>query len=387
MLAKPQQAVHFGAGNIGRGFIGPLLSNSGFHVTFIDVSDAVIDALNNEDEYTVYILDQKKTTENITDFSGLKTTGPDTVEALSNADVITTSVGAGVLEKIAPTIAKGISKRRSAGRGPVTIIACENMVGATSQLEEYVLAKLKGDDIDYVERNVGFANCEVDRIVPPFKGDDALDVGVEGFFEWVVEKKKIKGELNVEGMQLQDNLEPFLERKLYTLNCGHAMLAFLGHVKSYETINEAIDDEEIRGITRAALEESGAALVKKHGFDEKEHKDYIQKTMTRYANPNIHDELARVSRNPLRKLLPKERLVGAIAMCKEFDLPRAHLLKGVAAVFYFDIKDDEEAVELMKLVDEKGIEHAIEETTKFEKGGEENTTVLKEYENLKHWRK
>lgn len=251
---------------------------------------------------------------------------------------------------MAPTIAEGISKHKSGGRRELTVIACENMIGATSHLESIVREALKDreEDLMYAGEKVGFANCEVDRIVPGRPaGDDApadpLDVGVEGFYEWIVDKKNVKGDLQVVGMQLEDNLEPFFERKLYTLNCGHAILAFIGHLKGYTTIDDAIRDEELKSITRAALSESGAALVKKHNFDHEQHEEYIEKTMKRYANPNIHDELARVSRKPMRKLSPKERLVGAINMCKEYSLPRNHLLKGVAAVFYCDVQDDEEA--------------------------------------------
>lgn len=364
-------------------------------MTFVDVQDVVINALNDESTYDVHILDAAhdsvSKTEEISDFSGLKTGDPATLEAIASADVITTSVGPEVLKKVAPTIADGIKRHRKQGRGGgLTIIACENMVGATSHLQEYVMEALKDskDDVEYAKEHVGFANCEVDRIVPPFKGDGhhPLEVGVEGFFEWVVEKGNVKGDLQVKGMQLKDNLEPFLERKLYTLNCGHAMLAFLGHVKGYKTINDSVQDEELVNITRSSLEQSGAALVKKHGFDEKEHKQYIEVTMMRFANPNIHDDLVRVSRKPLRKLSPKERLVGAIGMCIEYDLPRDYLIKGVAAAFYFDFKDDDEAVELMRLVKEKGIEQAIVETTEFDRDSAEHKQVLREYQELKKWK-
>ncbi|BFZ64414.1 hypothetical protein YB2330_005557 [Saitoella coloradoensis] len=389
-MPSQKHAVHFGAGNIGRGFIGPLLAQSGYHVTFADVQDEVIDALNKKDTYTVHILDQKKQKEEIGNVSGVKSTDDDALDAIAEADIVTTSVGPEVLKRIAPAIAKGISKRRERKKDDLNIIACENMVGATSALKEEIEKALEGNDEDlkYIKEHVGFPDCEVDRIVPPFESKDKLEVGVEGFYEWVVDKTKVKGDLSgVKGMTLKENLSPFLERKLFTLNCGHAMLAFLGFVKGYKTINEAFDDEEIRKIAHGALEESGAALIKKHGFDEKEHNEYIGKTMMRYANPNIHDELPRVSRKPLRKLGENERLTGPTRMCKEYDLPRDNLLKGIAAAFYFDVKDDEESAELQKMLKEKGLEATLEETTGFKKGDEEYETILKNYKGLKKWRK
>jgi mannitol-1-phosphate 5-dehydrogenase len=374
----------------GRGFIGPLLSDSGYHVAFIDIQDSVIDALNKEDEYEVHILDQDQHVETIDDFNGIKTTDPATTGAIARADLVTTSVGPQILKKVAPVLAEGIKQRRKENSKDLTVIACENMVGATSDLKEHVFECLKstsGEDQKYAEEHVGWANCEVDRIVPPFKGHHPLEVGVEGFYEWVVEKGQIKGDLAVKGMQVKDNLAPFLDRKLYTLNCGHAILSFLGGVKGYSTIDLAFADQEVRDITRKALGESGAALCKKHGFDSKEHEAYIERTMERYGNPNIHDELIRVSRNPLRKLSPKERLTGAVNMCSEYGLPKDNLLKGIAAVFYFDEPDDEEAIELQKLVKEKGIKEAVEETTGFKRGSDEHAAVVKDYEALGKWRK
>ncbi|KAF8915227.1 mannitol dehydrogenase domain-containing protein [Mucidula mucida] len=397
-----KNAVHFGAGNMygysatflepskltsthhsGRGFIGPLLSQSGYHVTFVDVREDVIDELNKEPHYKVHVLDanNEQDDEKITDVSGSTPNETSTLDAIADADIVTTSVGPDVLKKIAGTIAEGISKRRE--KGELTVIACENMIGATSQLKDYVVDAFKSEDKLALLQNVGFPNCEVDRIVPAFEGKNNLDVGVEGFYEWIVEKSGVKGTLDIKGMQLQDSLQPFLERKLYTLNCGHAMLAFLGYIKGYKTIAEAVADEECKETTRKALYESGAGLIRRHGFDEKDHRDYIERTMMRFANPNIKDELARVSRNPLRKLAPNERLVGAVNMCREFELGRAHLIKGIAAAFYFDVEEDEEAVQLVRLVKEKGIESAIEETTSFEKGSQDHRDVLKEYYQLR----
>ncbi|KAF8914957.1 mannitol-1-phosphate 5-dehydrogenase [Mucidula mucida] len=365
----------------GRGFIGPLLSQSGYHVTFVDVQESIIDELNKEHHYKIHILDGNDTQndEVITDVSGSAPNATSTLDAIVDAQIVTTSVGANVLKRIAPTIAEGVCKRRDHGREKeaLTVIACENMIGATSHLQECVTVALKSKGMapDELLENVGFPNCEVDRIVPAFEGKSRLEVGVEGFYEWVVEKSKVKGSLGIKGMQLQDSLQPFLERKLYTLNCGHAILAFLGYIKGYKTMAEAVADDHCKGTTKKALHESGAALIRRHGFDEKQHHDYIERTMTRYANPNIKDELSRVSRNPLRKLSPNERL--------EFNLPRPHLIKGIAAAFHFDVQEDEEAVQLVHLVREKGIEDAIEETTSFKKGSQDHSDVLKEYHLLR----
>ena len=45
-----KKALHFGAGNIGRGFIGKIISEAGYEVVFADVNDKVIDQLNIDHE-------------------------------------------------------------------------------------------------------------------------------------------------------------------------------------------------------------------------------------------------------------------------------------------------------------------------------------------------
>jgi len=345
----------------------------------------VIDALNEEGEYDVLILDETRRKDYVSDIEGVMSDGPEVVVALLEAHLVTTSVGPSVLLQIAPTLYRGIGERRKAGKGPLNVIACENEVGATTMLKKKVeeLAFKEPADLEYIQQTVGFANCSVDRIVPPFEGDTVLEVGVEDFYEWIVDEEALKGPpLGINGMKLSKNLDAYIERKLFTLNTGHAMLAFLGFLKGYKTIDEAVRDLQLRKIAQGGMEESGAALIKKHGFDPAEHERYVQKSLSRFENSNIHDDLVRVSRNPLRKLGENDRLVGPIMMAKEYSLPRANLLKGVAAGFLHHNKDDKESVELNRIIQELGIEDAIVQITPFEKGDDDYETVLKDYREL-----
>ncbi|KIY69122.1 mannitol-1-phosphate 5-dehydrogenase [Cylindrobasidium torrendii FP15055 ss-10] len=381
----PKTAIHFGAGNIGRGFIAPLLVQSGYDVVFLDVQQGVIDELNRVGGYNVHILDVDGTKlHEVRHVSGLHSKDERAPDVIANADIITTSVGPNILQHIAPTIAQGLLRRCENGRGdePLTVIACENMIGATDHLKDHIIKSLSShtDEPHSLLQSVGFPNCEVDRIVPPFRGDNLLDVGVESFYEWTVEKSKVRpANLSIHGMQLEDSLEPFLERKLFTLNCAHAILAYTGMVKGFKTIHQAIEDKQCRDIALGAIEQSGAALINRHGFDPAEHYEYIERIMKRFANPSVKDELSRVGRGPMRKLSPNERLVGAVRMCQELDLPRGHLLTGIAHAFFFDVREDEEAQALAKLVQTKGITAAVEETTKFQRGSQDHSGIVRAY--------
>lgn len=123
---KPR-VVHFGAGNIGRGFIAPLLVDSGYHVTFADVDKGLIDTINGRHHYEVHILDKKEEQIAVDDVSAVLSTTDDIVKEIADPRVqmVTTAVGLGVLDKIAPTIAKALRARREAGAGTLNVIACE----------------------------------------------------------------------------------------------------------------------------------------------------------------------------------------------------------------------------------------------------------------------
>ncbi|MCM3127896.1 MULTISPECIES: mannitol-1-phosphate 5-dehydrogenase [unclassified Paenibacillus] len=375
-----KKAIQFGAGNIGRGFIGALLSQADYHVVFADINEEMINELNNKKSYQIHILDLEQRQETITNVSGVLSNGPDIVQTIEDADIITTAVGPNVLKIIASTLAAGIEARRSSGQGTLNIIACENMVGASSHLKEQVYTHLSAEARAYADEHVGFANCSVDRIVPPYEGENILDVGVESFYEWIVEEPSLKGDTtHIPGMKLTDNLLAYVQRKLFTLNTGHAITAYLGFLAGTETIEESINNETIRSVVRQAMEESGEALIKKHGFDKDEHYKYIDKIENRFKNPYIRDEVIRVGREPLRKLGAADRLVGPANMAIEYGLPHEALLTGIAAAFHYDNPQDPQSLELQNLIKAKGIEAAITEVTGFTSGSEDHQVINKKY--------
>ncbi|KAI0309242.1 mannitol-1-phosphate 5-dehydrogenase [Amylostereum chailletii] len=390
---KPK-AVHFGAGNIGRGFIGALLFESGYHVVFSDVDKHVVDELNALQTYKVHILDEREHTEVIGHFNGVVSHDDEVIAELAHphTHIITTAVGVAILSKIAPTIAKGLKERRAQNGGPINIVGCENMVRQTDALAEHVRSHLSDDERAWVDAHVGFANCSVDRIVPGAATPDAdhpLDVGVEDFSEWVVDKTQLRAPVEppIARMVLTDNLDAYIERKLFTLNCGHAIAAYLGFLRGKDTIDAAVADPEIAKAVRGALEEGGAALVKRHGFEKDAHARYIDKIMARFANPKLSDAVERVGKQPLRKLGRKDRLLGPAYMAREYGLPIDHLARGIAAVFLFDVDADEQSRELMGMVKAKGVEKAVEDVTGFKEGDEAHTKIIDAYAQLKEQRR
>jgi mannitol-1-phosphate 5-dehydrogenase len=385
-VSKPK-ALHFGAGNIGRGFIGPLLVDSGYHVVFVDIDKGIINALNERRSYNVHVIGSEGPSKHISSVSGLLSQSDDVIHQLAdpNVRIMTTAVGPNVLFKLAPTIAKGIQARRKADAGSLNIIACENMVGQTTALYRCVSQHLPSEDQTWADHHVGFANCSVDRIVPPGEPKrNSLDVEVEEFYEWVVDEAALRApiEPKVKGMDLTRDLDAYVERKIFTLNCAHAIAAYLGHIKHHITVDQAIQDPNIYSVVRGATGEGGAALIKKYNFNPTAHEKTIERILKRIADPNLADTVTRVGRQPMRKLGRTDRLLGPTNLARMYGLSADNLLRGIAAAFLFDVKDDEESVELQSKVKSVGIVKTVSEITGFQEGSEEHMKVVDAYHDL-----
>jgi mannitol-1-phosphate 5-dehydrogenase len=350
-------AVHFGAGNIGRGFVACFLHNSGYDVVFADVADALIDKINATPSYRVIEVGTEGTTESkITNYRAInsKTHEEDLVEAIRTADIVTCSVGPNILKFIAPVIAKGID-RRSDDSTPLHVIACENAIGATDTLAEHIKDARNTDParLDTHHLRARYANSAIDRIVPAQDPNAGLDVTLEKFFEWVVDKTPFEdvGIPPIEGINWVDNLAPFIERKLFTVNTGHATAAYHGYNRRKRTVYDALQDKDIMSEVRGALMETKNLIVSKHGIDEEAQAAYVEKIIKRIGNPHLEDAVERVGRAPLRKLSRKERFVGPAAELAENGQSIKYLLDAIEMAFRFqNYEEDEESKELAKIM-------------------------------------
>src|ERR671917_152137 len=161
-------AVHFGAGNIGRGFIGQLLHESGYDIVFVDVRDDVVEALKTQGRYDVILADENEEHIAVDRVTALHSArdAEEVTARLAEADLVTTAVGPSFFPVIAPAIAAGLVKRARLEGAPVNVIACENMIGASQALKGYVLEHVSEEERERVEEISGFPNAAVDRIVP-----------------------------------------------------------------------------------------------------------------------------------------------------------------------------------------------------------------------------
>jgi mannitol-1-phosphate 5-dehydrogenase len=361
-------AVHFGAGNIGRGFVGLILHRAGYDLVFADVVDELIDGLNRTPSYRVKEVGLDSAEEVVDNYRAINSRRdePAVVAALASADIATTAVGPRVLPFVAPVIAAGLRERPD-GAAPLAVMACENAINATDVLLGHIRSQVEEAEWPAVAAKAVFANTAVDRIVPAQSPGAGLDVTVETYFEWAIERPPFAGaEPSIPDATWVDDLAPYIERKLFTVNTGHAATAYHGFARGIEKLSDALADDVVRAAVEGVLDETKQLLVAKHEFTAEAQQAYVDKILQRFANPYLPDTVDRVGRQPLRKLSRSERLIGPAAELAERGVRPQHLLATVDAALRFDVPEDPESVELQRLLRTLTAAEATEQITGLE---------------------
>jgi len=379
-----KKAVMYGAGNIGRGFIGQLLSQSGYEVVFIDVNLQLVEELNRKRAYPIRFVSDKGNREVMIEHVRA-VNGLDLEEAareISEADLMATAVGANILPKIAPTIARGLQKRwESQNMQPLNIIVCENLLDADHYLKSLVKDQLDEGSKGHLEALVGFVEASIGRMVPvatpEMQEGNILRVCAEEYAELPVNKEGFKGEIpDIKHMIPYSPFSFYIQRKLFIHNMGHAVTAYLGQKKGYRYIWEAIEDESIRQTSMGAMMEAAQALSREHGVDLKHIQAYVEDLVDRFGNRQLGDTIERVGRDLQRKLASKDRLVGALNLCIKHCIEPRHICAGIAAALHFQ---DPAAGQVSALLKEHGVEKVLEEVCGLIKGTREWETILDTY--------
>lgn len=362
------KAVQFGAGNIGRGFIAQLFRESGYDVVFIDVVEEVVRLLNERGSYNIEIVGPGAETVPIT---GVRAVNGRDLEAVAreieSADIVCTAVGVNVLKHVAAPIAAGIKLRADADNAaPLNIIICENLINASKILRGYILDAIPAEYADYVGKNVGLVESVVSRMVPFMTEEqrkiDPLTVKVEAYKKLPVDKRGFVGEIpKIVGFMPYDNFGAYVERKLFTHNLGHAAASYLGYRHGFEYVYEAVSEPDIRRLVKAALAETGEALIKKHGFTPEEHEEHIEDLLTRFANVSLGDTIARCAFDPVRKLGPNDRIIGGARLAMEYGIEPENVALAAAAAVLYDHPDDPAAMRIQGMLAEKGLDFVLKE--------------------------
>ena len=369
------QAVHFGAGNIGRGFIGQLYWESGFRTTFIDVNETVVGLLQSRGSYPIHLVSE--TTEVIPVDNVTAIHGGDleaVSDALAVATIASTAVGSQILPRIAPAIARGIEKRfAQADAAPLNIIICENLLRGDEVLREAVRSNLAPEWHETLDGKVGFVEASIGRMVPRMTeaqlAQDPLLVCVEPYCELPLAGDSFKGEMPpIKHAKPYSNFRAYVERKIFVHNMSHAATAYLGYLQGHTYIYEAIQDPKVRPVVEAALEESCLGLSRKHGLDKAALDAFATDLIRRYQNKALADQVARVGGDLKRKLGPNDRLIATANMCLAQDVTPTALVEVIGAALRFDAPDDVTAPEVMALLAASGVAAVLEQVCELPSG-------------------
>lgn len=349
------KAVHFGAGNIGRGFLGQLYSQSGWKTVFVDVDDVVLDALNIRGGYQIHIVDRESYIIDVENVRAVRGTDTNTVaEELKQADLVSTAVGQNVLKAIAPPLAAGITLRAEGGK-PLNILLCENMLNAAQTMRSYLDEFVPDHASRYLEEKVGLIETVISRMVPitpPEKREeDPLYIAVEDFSILPFDAKAFVGPYpDIKGLQPTHDLAAYTEKKLFIHNGAHYLLALWGHEKGYEFVWQSAEDKEIVDRTIAAIRPVAKALAIKYEWGADEVLNYLQNIIQRTQNRGLGDTVSRVARDPARKLGRRDRLVGAALLALQFGFEPEGLVEGIVSALRYNHPEDKGAGELQTIM-------------------------------------
>lgn len=341
--------VIFGAGKVGRSFIGQLFGCAGYKIVFADIDQIIVDSLNKQGFYRVIIkgeTEEEIIVKNVHAISSLNTSL--TQEAVSTAGIIAVSVGKNALEKVIPVIAAGLEMRFSACPDcPLDIIIAENMREAGTYMKEKLTKALP---FDYpLERLVGLVETSIGKMVPIMTAQelekDPTVVFAEPYNTLILDKMGFRSEIpDIKGLAPKENIRAWVDRKAFIHNLGHATAAYYGHYLHPEAVYmyEILNDSEVLRFTKDVMLQSANALVAAYpsDFNMIDLEYHINDLISRFRNKALRDTVFRVGQDLSRKLSADDRFTGAIHLAMKHRLPYNMILKAMSYGFCFRAKDE-----------------------------------------------
>ena len=351
-MEKIQQnkLVLFGAGKIGRSFIGQLFSAGGYEVVFIDINKTIIDALNRQGQYKVIIKSDKEEILVIKNVRGIYAGDEQmVVHEVATASIVAVSVGSGGLQHIFPALAKGLLKRFEINSDyALDIIIAENMSDADVYFHQ-LLEQLLPSNYP-LNKLVGLVETSIGKMVPIMKKkdiqDDILKVYTEPHNTLILNKKGFRNTIPaIKGLAPKENMKAWVDRKLFIHNLGHSAAAYIGyfHNKEFVYLYEALAVPEVFTYVRETMLQAADILLNKYPdeFTAKRLTEHIDDLLFRFQNKALGDTIFRVGCDLLRKLGPRDRLASAIKVALDMNLPYGKLLYALVCGCHFRAKDED----------------------------------------------
>ena len=344
-----RKIVIFGAGKIGRSFIGQLFGCNGYKVVFVDVDPNIIALLNQHGNYRVIIKGEREEEIIVPNVQAISALDKEKVaEAVSTAGIMAVSVGKNALEKVIPVVAEGLKRRyKSDPEAPLDIILAENMRSAAAFVKDLLEKHLP---VDYpVDKLVGLIETSIGKMVPLITADDLekdpLVVFAEPYNTLIVDGKGFKSPIpEIKGLAPKSNIKAWVDRKAFIHNLGHATASYYGHYLHPEAvyIYEVLDDKNVFDFTRSVMLQSAEILLAAYpeDFTLADLENHIDDLLYRFRNKALKDTIYRVGQDLTRKLGSDDRFMGAIHLAIQYGKPFDRLLKAMSYGFCFNAPDE-----------------------------------------------
>ncbi len=334
-----------GAGKIGRSFIGQLFGNQDYMVVFVDINLQIVSELNSRGSYPVIIkgpdYEERLVIEPV---RAIYAREKDKVaKAVSEASVMAISVGKTAFTSVASLVAAGLLERDQKSPGKVLdIILAENMRSASHFFREK-LREILPSSYPLNER-VGLVETSIGKMAPIMRSSDLekdlLQIFAEPYNTLILDKKGFKGEIpRIKEFSLKEHMKPWVERKAFIHNLGHATAAYFGHLKHPEFMymHEVLGDMEVFDFTRKVMQESAVILMMAYPdeFTKEDLWVHIDDLLTRFCNRNLGDTVFRVGSDLARKLGSDDRFMRSIRVANQLGQPCGLIIEAMAMGFLF----------------------------------------------------
>jgi mannitol-1-phosphate 5-dehydrogenase len=344
-----KKIVIFGAGRIGRSFIGQIFSRGGFEVVFVDIDRRLIDLINDRKNYKIIIKGEKDETLLIQNVRGIHFDDSASIlNEISSTSILGVSVGQAALPRVIPLIAKSLTFRAGLQQPePLDIIIAENMRDAAGYFRKELL-HLLGNDFP-VDKLAGLIETSIGKMVPFMTREDLkqdpLQIFAEPYNTLILDKKGFRNPVpDIPWLAPEENMKAWVDRKSFIHNLGHAAAAYIGFLKNPEIIymSQILEDRELFQIVRSIMLQSAAILHNKYPeeFTTADLEEHIDDLLSRFRNKALKDTVFRVGCDLNRKLGPDDRLIAPIMEAILTDLNYNKILYALVCGFYFRAKDE-----------------------------------------------
>ena len=350
------KAVQFGAGSIGRAFLGQLLFEGRYQTTFVDTDTALVNALEARGSYPLRLVGATGT-QNLSIGNLHALLASDTeqiIHAIAEASLLSTAVGVAALPQIAPVIAAGLNARAARNGGPINLLLCENQWHAATLMRSLLVPYLTPEALLSLGTQVGLVETAIGRMVPlstdALRAEDPLLLVAEPYRELPIARAALRGPTpRLPGLLMAENFEAYEARKLLLHNMSHAALAYLGAPRGHALIWQCAADSEVAQVVAQAMNDVCRALVLEYGFGPSTLGIYAEDLLSRFANRALGDTVSRVAADPLRKLRPEDRLIGAASLCLKHGITPMALAQVIHAALSYDNAGDPAAGRLQEM--------------------------------------